>query len=131
MLGARSRARQQMLIDAADADEASAVAADVRNYLPAPEYWGQLGDYGTRQWIEVQSVGEPGTWRTALAQAAPGQLPEGAAAFTVVGVRQRAGTWGEQEIRTRRSVAFTVFVACTADDPCVLLRLSRPDTPLE
>jgi hypothetical protein len=121
----------QALVDAADADEASAVAADVRNFLPGPEYWGRLGDYGTRQWIEVESIAVPGTWSTAIAQAAPGQLPEDAAAFTVVGVRERAGTWGKQQMRTSRRISLTVFVACPADDPCVLLRLSRPDSPLE
>ncbi|MGR0221560.1 hypothetical protein [Agromyces sp. ZXT2-6] len=121
----------QTLVDAADADEASAVAADVRNYLPGPEYWGRLGDYGTRQRIEVESVVVPSTWWTAIAQAAPGQLPADAAAFTIVGVRQRAGTWGEQEMRTSRRISFTVFIACPAVDPCVLLRISRPDSPLE
>ncbi|MEV1130527.1 hypothetical protein [Agromyces sp. NPDC049794] len=121
----------QTLVDAADADEASAVASDVRNYLPGPEYWGRLGDYGTRQWIEMESVVVPSTWWTAIAQAAPGQAPADAAAFTIVGVRQRAGTWGEQEMRTSRRISFTVFIACPADDPCVLLRLSRPDSPLE
>lgn len=121
----------QTLVDAADADEASAVAADVRNYLPGPEYWVRLGDYGTRQWIDVESIVVPSTWSTAIAQAVPGQLPAGAAAFTVVGVRERAGTWGEQEMRTSRRISFTVLIACPADDPCVLLRLSRPDSPLE
>ena len=121
----------QTLVDAADADEASAVAADVRTYLPSPDYWAQLGDYGTRQWIELESVRVPGTWATARAQAAPGQLPEGATAITVAGVRQRTGIWGEQEMRTGRRITFTVFVACPAGERCVLLRLSRPDAPLE
>lgn len=121
----------QTLVDAADADEASAVAADVRTYLPTTNYWTRLAVYGTRQWIVVESIGVPDAWATALAQAAPGQIPEDAAAFTVVGDRQRSGTWGEQEMRTSRQIAFTVFVSCPAEEPCVLLRLSRPDAPLE
>ncbi|WP_438854864.1 hypothetical protein [Agromyces sp. M3QZ16-3] len=121
----------QVLVDAADADEASAVAADIRNYLPAPEYWTRLGDYGTRQSIEVESIVVPDTWSTALAQAASGQLPDGAAAFTVFGVSERLGTWGEQDIRTSRRIAFTVFVSCPVGGDCAILRLSRPDSPLE
>ena len=121
----------QTLVDGADADEASAVAADVRSYRPSTDYWTRLADYGTRQWIEVESIRVPDTWATARAQAAPGQIPDDAAAFTIVGVRERSGTWGEQEMRTSRQIAFTVFVSCPAGAPCVLLRLSRPDAPLE
>ncbi|MFE5671688.1 hypothetical protein ACFQ58_08765 [Agromyces sp. NPDC056523] len=121
----------QVVVDVADADEASAVAADVREYLPSPEYWARLADYGTRQWIDVESVVVPNTWSTALAQAAPGQIPADATAFTIVGVSRRAGTWGDEEMRTKRRVAFTLFVACPSSDPCVLLRLSRLDSPLD
>lgn len=121
----------QTLVDAADVDETSAVAADVRSYLPNTDYWTRLAVYGTRQWIEVQSIRVPDAWATARAQAAPGQIPEDAAAFTIVGIRQRSGTWREQEMRTSRPITFTVFVSCPAEEPCVLLRLSRPDAPLE
>lgn len=121
----------QVVVDVADADEASAVAADVREYLPSPEYWARLSDYGTRQWIDVESVVVPTAWATALAQAAPGQIPADATAFTVVGVSGRAGTWGDEEMRTNRRVAFTMFVSCPTGDPCVLLRLSRLDSPLD
>lgn len=121
----------QVLVDAADPDEASAVAADIRDYLPAPEYWTRLGDYGTRQSIEVESIVVPDTWSTALAQAAAGQLPDSASALTVVGVAERLGTWGEQDMRTSRHISFTMFVSCPVGGDCAILRLSRPDSPLE
>jgi len=121
----------QVVVDVADADEASAVAADVREYLPSPEYWARLADYGTRQWIDVESMVVPNAWSTALAQAAPGQIPAEATAFTIIGVSGRAGTWGAEQMRTNRRVEFTLFVSCPTGDPCVLLRLSRPDSPLD
>jgi hypothetical protein len=121
----------QVLVDVADPDEASAVASDVRSYLPAAEMWSQLGAYGTRQWLEVESVVVPDAWSTALEQAAPGQIPVGAAALTVLGTRYRAGTWDTEILRTHRMVAFSVFVRCPGSDPCTLLRLSQLDRPLQ
>ncbi|TFC34915.1 hypothetical protein [Cryobacterium sp. TMT2-14] len=121
----------QVLVDVADSDEAAAVASDVRGYLPSTEMWGQLSAYGTRQWFEHESAVVPDAWSTALEQAASGQIPRGAAAFTVVGSRHRAGTWDTEVIRTERKVAFTVFVVCPGQEPCRLLRLSQLDRPLE
>ncbi|GAA1817696.1 hypothetical protein [Agromyces neolithicus] len=121
----------QVLVDVADADEAAAVASDVRSFLPAPEMWQQLSVYGTRQWLEVESVTVPDAWTTVLAQATPGQLPRGASAFTVDGTRRREGTWGTDVLSTTRHVSFTVFLACAGQEPCTLLRLSQLDQPLE
>jgi hypothetical protein len=121
----------QMPVDVADADEAAAVASDVRVYLPSAEMWEQLRAYGTRQWLEIKSITVPDAWSTALAQAASGQIPRGAAAFTVVGIRHRAGTWDTEAIRTEQKVSFTVFVACPGRQRCTLLRLSQLDRPLE
>lgn len=121
----------QVLVDVADPDEAAAVASDVRGYLPVAQMWAQLGTYGTRQWLELESVVVPDAWSTALEQAAAGQIPAGAAAFTVLGTRQRAGTWDTEILRTQRSVAFTVFVRCPDPKPCTLLRLSQLDRPLQ
>ena len=121
----------QVLVDVADADEAAAVASDVRGYLPSTEMWGQLGTYGTRQWFEHESIVVPAAWSTALEQATSGQIPRDAAAFTVVGSRHRAGTWDTEAIRTERKVTFTVFVVCPGQEPCKLLRLSQLDRPLE
>lgn len=121
----------QALVDVADVDEAAAVASDVRSYLPGPEMWQQLSAYGTRQWLEVESVTVPDAWPTALAQAAQGQLPRGASAFTVEGTRHREGTWGTDVVSTTRHVSFTVFLACAGQEPCALLRISQLDRPLE
>ncbi len=121
----------QALVDFADADEAAALASDVRGYLPVAEIWAQLGTYGTRQWLELESVVVPNGWSTALEQAAPGQIPPGATAFTVVGTRHREGSWATEVMRTERQVAFTVFVVCPDREPCALLRLSKLDQPLE
>lgn len=121
----------QVLVDVADPDSAAAVASDVRGYLPVAEMWARLGAYGTRQWLELESVAVPGVWSTALKQAAPGQIPAGAAAFTVLGTRHRAGTWDTEILRTHRKVAFTVFVRCQCSDPCTLLRLSQLDRALQ
>jgi len=121
----------QVVVDVADTDEAPAVASDVRDYLPAAAMWQQLSTYGTRQWIEIESVTVPAEWATALEQAAPGQIPQGSTALTVVGTRHRAGTWNTDALRTERSVTFTVFVVCPAEETCRLLRLSQPDRPLE
>jgi hypothetical protein len=121
----------QVPLDVADADEAAALASDVRGYLPSAEMWERLRAYGTRQRIDVESVAAPESWSAALEQAAAGQIPRGAAAFTVVGTSHRVGTWNTEIIRTERSVAFTIFVACPDEQRCVLLRLSQLDRPLE
>lgn len=121
----------QVLVDVANVDEAAAVASDVRSYLPAPEMWQQLSAYGTRQRLDVEAVTVPDSWTTALAQAAPGQLPRGASAFTIDGTRLREGTWGTDVVRTTRHVSFTVFLACAGQEPCTLLRISQLDRPLE
>ena len=121
----------QPLVDVAATEEAPAVASDVRNYLPNTEMWDRLSTYGTRQWIEITSVTVPDTWSAALAQAAPGQIPPGAVAYTVVGTRHRSGSWGAEPVESDRSVTFTVFAACPAMANCTLLRLSQLDRPLK
>jgi len=121
----------QVLVDVADVGEAPAVAADVREYLPGAGMWQRLAAYGTRQWLDVESVTVPAAWATALEQAAAGQIPRGAAALTVVGTRHRAGTWDSDLVRTERQVSFTVFVVCPGQESCTLLRLSKLDHPLE
>jgi hypothetical protein len=121
----------QVLVDVADPGEGPAVASDIRGFLPVTEMWEQLAEYGTRQWLEVESVVVPDAWSTALEQASPGQIPHGAAAFTIVGSAHREGTWNTDVIRTKRDVTFTVFVRCPGGEPCTLLRLSQLDKPLK
>ena len=121
----------QAPLDVADAEEAPALASDVRGYLPSPEMWVRLSAYGTRQRLDVESIAIPKSWSTARDQATAGQLPPGAAALTMTGTSHRVGTWDTEVIRTERPVAFTVFVACLEGQPCVLLRLSQLDRPLK
>ncbi|SDG83542.1 hypothetical protein [Microbacterium pygmaeum] len=120
-----------VLIDIGDPDEAAGLAADIRGYLPSAEQWRQLETYGTQQWLSIESVRVPETWAIAVAQAAPGQLPPGAIAYTVSGVRHRVGVWGDQTTSTSAEVAFTVFLACPHDESCRLLRISLLNKPLE
>jgi hypothetical protein len=121
----------QVLVDAADPAEAAGLAADVRAYLPTIEQWEQLRAYGTRQWLTIDSASVPAAWATAVEQAARGQLPPGATAYTITGVRHRAGTWTDQPTETESRVTFTVFLACPDGEACRLLRFSRLDEPLE
>ena len=121
----------QMLVDVGDPEEAAGLAADIRGYLPTIEQWEQLKPYGTRQWLAIESVRVPDAWVTALAQAAPGQLPPGAIAYTVSGIRYRSGTWNDEPAVTASEVAFTLFIACAIEMDCRLLRLSRLNEPLE
>lgn len=126
----------QVLSDAADGSEADALAADVRAYLPTDQAWAQLTGYQTRQWLTIDSAVIPTAWTTAQAQAAPGQLPRGVAAYTITGTRHRSGIWGTDPVETSRPVSFTVFLACVPPAPeftaklCRLLRLSELDNPL-
>ena len=132
----------QMLADVTAAEEADAAASDVRAYLPSAEAWAKLRTHQTRQWLTIDTIEIPAVWEDAVAQAAPGQLPDGAVAYTVTGTRHRTGYWGTDLVTTTHDVAFTVFLTCTPErnqapapaDPiietCVLLRLSQLDNPL-
>jgi hypothetical protein len=127
----------QVLADVAADAEADALVNDVRSYLPSTEAWAQLRGYATRQWLTIDEVFVPATWHTAVEQAAPGQIPEGTTAYTVIGTRHRDSTWGTQPVQASRPVSFTVFVVCTSPIPghgatgvCELLRLSELDNPM-
>ncbi|CEI48386.1 hypothetical protein [Propionibacterium freudenreichii] len=128
----------QVLADVAAAQEADAFVGDVRAYLPTPEAWAQLRPYATSQHLTIDQVFVPETWQAAVAQAAPGQIPDGATAYTIEGTRHRQGISGTAPVEASRPVAFTVFVICTPTAPgdgagsgsCEVLRLSRLDNPL-
>jgi hypothetical protein len=55
----------------------------------------------------------------------------GTTAYTVTGVRHRAGIWGERAVTSSHDVAFTVFIVCARLIRVHLLRLSRLDEPLD
>lgn len=128
----------QVLADVAATQEADAFAGDVRAYLPSTGAWAQLRRYQTRQWLTIDEAVVPEGWETAVEQAAPGQIPEGATAYTITGIRHRAGTWGTQPVEASRRVSFTVFLVCARPIPgrgvspglCEVLRLSELDNPL-
>ena len=127
----------QVLADVAHESEADALVSDVRGYLPTSEAWTGLRQYATRQWLTIDTATIPDSWATAVTQAAPGQIPDGAVAYTITGTRHRDGTWGTQPVEASRPVSFTVFVVCTPPIPsrnaaglCEVLRLSELDNPL-
>ncbi|MFV4912405.1 hypothetical protein PFZ49_02305 [Microbacterium lacticum] len=128
----------QVLADVAHGSEVDALVGDVRAYLPTAEAWTQLRTYATTQWITIDEVVVPQAWETAVSQAAPGQIPDGATAYTITGTRHREGTWGTEPVEASRPVAFTVFLVCTPEASargagtrsCEVLRLSQLDNPL-
>ena len=121
------------LVDIADptGEETPGLVADLAGYLPTATAWDDLRTYSTRQWLEVDSVQVPSLWPQAVAQAPEGALLPGSAAYTVSGVRHRAGVWQGESVASEHEVAFTVFMVCGPSyDRCHLLRLSRLDEPL-
>ena len=128
----------QVLADAAHGSEADAFVGDVRAYIPTNDAWAQLRTYATRQWLTLDEVFVPEAWETAVEQAAPGLIPDGAVAYTISGTRHREGIWGTDPVEASRPVSFTVFLVCTPPNPgrgtgsglCEVLRLSQLDNPL-
>jgi hypothetical protein len=107
------------------------LAADIANYLPTPGVWATLREYRTRQWLEVTSTVVPRLWSQAVAEAGQDGLLPGTTAYTIHGVRHRAGVWEDREVTSEHDVSFTVFLVCEPAYPtCHLLRLSLPDKPL-
>lgn len=121
-----------VILDVADPTSAEqpGLAADIATYLPTHDAWLQLRQYATNQYLEITSAYVPDAWADALAQAHPRQLPEGATAFTIEGIRHRSGNWNGDQISANQVVAFTIFIACTPDDSCYVLRLSQLNNPL-
>lgn len=108
------------------------LVADIAGYLPNDEAWRQLRNYSTRQRIELDSLSVPTLWEQALREAGPDGLAPGTTAYTVTGVRHRAGIWESEPVTSSHDVAFTVFIVCGPTYPeCHLLRLSRLDEPLD
>lgn len=107
------------------------LVSDLDNYLPTQEAWVELARYQTRQWLTIDSVTTPTTWADAQTQAGDQLLP-GTTAYTITGLRNRAGIWEGEPVSTAHQVAFTVFIVCEPSYPrCRLLRLSRLDAPLD
>ena len=128
----------QVLADVAANNEADSFVADVRAYLPSMQAWAQLRQYQTRQWLTIDEAAVPEAWATAVEQAAPGQIPASATAYTITGTRHRDGIWRTETVEASRPVSFTVFIVCADPLPgrgassgmCEVLRLSELDNPL-
>ena len=129
-LGYGAHEYMQAIVDVADREEAPGLAADLRAYFPDDTAWGELRNYETRQWLTIDTITVPETWPGVVANARPGTLPPGAAAYTITGSRHRVGSWEGQDVSDARPVSFTIFAACPPDDSCRLLRLSAVDTPM-
>jgi hypothetical protein len=124
----------EQLVAVADptGESTSGLVSDLDNYLPTDDAWVDLAQYETRQWLSVESVRTPTLWAEAEAQAGPDGLLPGTTAFTIRGVRHRAGVWEGAAVSSSHDVAFTVFIVCAPSYPeCHLLRLSMLDKPLE
>ena len=112
--------------------ETPGLVADLSLYLPTVQAWPNLQRYSTRQWLEVSLVEQPSLWPQAVAEAPSGSLAPGTTAYTITGVRHRAGVWEGRPVTSEHDVAFTVFMVCRPSyDACRLLRLSRLDEPLK
>ena len=122
----------EVILDVADptGTEQPGLAADISTYLPTRGVWAQLRRYSTSQRLKITSAHVPDAWANAIAQARPGQLPAGATAFTIAGIRHRSGLWNGDQVSAEQEVAFTVFIACPPDDNCYVLRLSQLNNPL-
>ena len=121
------------LLDVGDptGHEQAGLAADIATYLPIRDAWTNLRQYATTQTLTIDTIQVTNSWNEALQQAHPGQLPEGATAYTIHGTRQRNGVWNGAPTSDERDVAFTVFIACPPGKDCYLLRLSQLDNPLD
>ena len=122
----------EVILDVADPSgaEQPGLAADLATYLPTHDAWTQLRQYATTQRLEINSAYVPDAWADALAQARRSQLPDGATAFTIEGIRHRSGDWNGDPVSADQQVAFTVFIACPPKDTCYVLRLSQLNNPL-
>jgi len=123
----------QRLTDRADpaGDETPGLVQDIGMYLPSPDIWDRLQQYQTRQHLDIDTAVIPDSWTEIVTSAQPGQIPAGAAAYTISGTRHRDGVVDGQPETATRPVSFTMFITCSSGGQCYLLRLSIPDTPLQ
>lgn len=111
--------------------ESDGLVADLTTYLPTPDTWTELRRYRTRQWLEIDRAEVPSTWEATARNGEVYGLEPGTTAYTITGVRHRAGIWNDRAVTSKHPVSFTVFIICGPRYPtCFLLRLSRIDHPL-
>lgn len=124
---------QSVLDQASDPgnEETDGLAQDLAGYLPNRAAWVELQRYETRQLLTIDSIDAPDAWADVERQARAGTLLPGTLAYTVEGVRHRAGVWDGERVTTEHPVSFTMFIACEPSyDQCRLLRLTMLDKPL-
>lgn len=111
--------------------EAPSLVGDIANYLPEESVWSDLSRFRTRQHLEIESADVPTEWKQAYADGdLSDQLP-GTTAYTIGGIRHRAGVWHDEQVTTQHDVVLTIFVVCAPTYAnCHLLRLSRPGQAL-
>lgn len=122
----------QTLVNVGDpsGNETPGLAADLTDYLPTATAWAQLRQYDTRQWLTISTATIPSSWAQALQQGKATLLP-GTTAYTITGIRHRAGVWDGSPVTSAEQVSFTIFETCQPTYPtCRLLRLSQLDNPL-
>ncbi|MFD4323591.1 hypothetical protein ACFWQC_03085 [Nocardioides sp. NPDC058538] len=121
------------LLEVADptGEEAPGLVTDLSTYLPSAESWADLKTYRTRQWIDINSYEVPDGWESAEFNGETAKLAAGTTAYTITGLRRRAGIWEGKAAQTVDGVSFTIFMTCRPSyDICRLLRLSQLNNPL-
>jgi len=121
------------LVSVADptGEESAGLVSDIANYLPTATAWASLREYRTRQWLEITATSVPSVWPQAVAEAGTDGLLPGTTAYTIEGIRHRAGIWEDSPASSAHKVSFTVFLVCAPSYPtCHVLRLSLPEKPL-
>lgn len=131
MIGRDDHIEQLVKVGDPTGESTPGLLSDLENYLPTVDSWVDLAQYETKQWITINTIATPSKWTEAEAQASSELLP-GTSAFTIRGVRHRAGIWEGKPVTSAHDVAFTVFIVCGPSYPdCHLLRLSILDKPLD
>jgi len=111
--------------------ETPGLMTDLEVYLPEAAWWGQLRQYEAVQWFDVESAVVPDAWTEARAGSATDGLVPGTTAVTVTGTLHRAGNVAGQRETASAPLVLTVFVACTDQDGCALLRIGGPGKALD
>lgn len=110
----RSQVRDRVLTVADPSGvETSGLVADLEGWLPEPDWWSQLAEHGTRQWIDVSGAKVPDAWTEATKGGLPGHIAPGTTAVTVTGVRHREAVVADVTATSAYPVAITLFITCT------------------
>lgn len=127
----RDRVVQQILSVADPTGvETPGLVTDLEAYLPAERWWGQLRQYRTAQWFDIDDAAVPRAWTQAQAHGETDGLAPGTTAVTVSGTLHRAGYVAGELETVESPLVLTMFVACP-DQTCAVLRLGDPGKVLD